>query len=350
MGGNRRQSLTDGAVQQLLPAVTLSPVPIAIGSNITWSPGLSFTNNTTKNPLADTVLRSVPGGLFDTLALDVTSRITALSFDTPLRIGGFNWQNSLQVEDRQDEGAETESFLVDDPSSSDPRDSIRVQNTFLSDFQTSIDWDTGINLPVLFRGCWKIQPVVGMGNTTAGPFAIRNRNTNGGFVQQGKRFRFGATASPTLFAFFPGIGPLSRIRHSFSPNDQLELSARRRRPRGIRAAIAVPGQPVELRSDAQQQRDARPVPEVRGQVGPRGGDTARPTARKIRLLSINTSSMTYDFEQAKKPGFTRLGDADPDQLRAERPAAGLQPELHPRPVARASPASTPPRSTRFSRT
>ena len=61
LGGNRRQSLTDGSVQQLLPAVTLSPVPIALGSDITWSPGLSFTNNTTKNPLADTLLRVAAG-------------------------------------------------------------------------------------------------------------------------------------------------------------------------------------------------------------------------------------------------------------------------------------------------
>ena len=106
LGGNRRQSLTDGSVQQLLPAVTLSPVPIAIGSDITWSPGLSFTNNTTKNPLADTVLRALPGGLFDTLALDATQRVTALSFDTPLRFGGFNWQNSVQVNDRQDRGTD----------------------------------------------------------------------------------------------------------------------------------------------------------------------------------------------------------------------------------------------------
>ena len=29
---------------------TLSPVPIALGSDISWSPGLSFTNNTTSNP------------------------------------------------------------------------------------------------------------------------------------------------------------------------------------------------------------------------------------------------------------------------------------------------------------
>ena len=71
---------------------------------------------------------------------------------------------------------------------------------------------------MLFRGSWKVQPELGIANAAAGqPFVLRNRNTNGDWVQQGKRFRFGASASPTLFGFYPGIGPISRIRHSFSP-------------------------------------------------------------------------------------------------------------------------------------
>jgi Tat protein translocase TatC len=308
LGGNRRQSLTDGSVQQLLPAVTLSPVPIAIGSDITWSPGLSFTNNTTKNPLADTLLRALPGGLFDTLALDVTSRATALSFDTPLRFGAFNWQNSVQVQDQQNRGVKEVSFLVDDPSTADPTDSVRVRQTFLSDFQSSIDWDTGINLPVLFRGSWKLQPSVGMGNAAAGqPFAIRNRNTNGSFVRQGKRFRFGATASPTLFAFFPGIGPLSRIRHSFSPVISWNYQPAADVPEEFARAIALPGQPIALRSDAQQQVTVSLSQAFEGKYRPRKGDTTATEgaeARKIRLLSLNTSGITYDFEQAKKPGLT----------------------------------------------
>jgi len=308
LGGNRRQSLTDGSVQQLLPAVTLSPVPIAIGSDITWSPGLSFTNNTTKNPLVDTLLRALPGGLFDTLPLDASTRVTALNFDTPLRFGAFNWQNSVQVQDQQDRGASEVSFLVDDPTTADPTDSVRVRQTFLSDFRSSIDWDTGINLPVLFRGSWKLQPSVGMGNAAAGqPFAIRNRNTNGSFVRQGKRFRFGATASPTLFAFFPGIGPLSRIRHSFSPVISWNYQPAADVPEEFARAIAQPGQAIALRSDAQQQVTVSLSQAFEGKYRSRNGDTTATEgaeARKIRILSLNTSGITYDFEQAKKPGLT----------------------------------------------
>ena len=304
LGGNRRQSLTDGSVQQLLPSLTLSPVPIALGSDINWSPGLTFSNNTTKNPLADTLFRALPGGAFDTLALDASSRVTALNFDTPIRIGGFNWQNSVQVNDSRTVGTSTESFTVDNPSTPDPTDSIRVRQTFLSDFQSTVDWDTGINLPVLFRGSWKLQPVVGIGNATpAGAFAVRNRNTNGSFVRQGKRFRFGASASPTLFAFFPGIGPLSRIRHSFSPSITWSYQPAANVPADYARAISQPGRIVPLRSDASQLVTVSLSQTFEGKLRPRGTDTTAAEARKLRILSIATSGVSYDFEQAKKPGF-----------------------------------------------
>ena len=104
LGGNRRQSLSDGSVQQLLPALTISPVPIGLGSDITWSPGLSITNNTSsKTPLPD-LIQVLPGGALDTIAQTGSNRVTALSFDTPIRFGGFNWQNSIQASDERNTG------------------------------------------------------------------------------------------------------------------------------------------------------------------------------------------------------------------------------------------------------
>src|SRR5688572_525525 len=83
LGGNRRQSLSDGSVQQLLPALTISPASIDLGSNFTWSPGLSFTNNTTsKTPLGPRV-EVLPLGGLDTIAQTGSSRTTALDFQTP---------------------------------------------------------------------------------------------------------------------------------------------------------------------------------------------------------------------------------------------------------------------------
>ena len=47
------------------------------------------------------------------------------------------------------------------------------------DFSTGVDWNTGINLPALFPSSWKLQPSLGIQNSTAGPFLLRNRNTGG---------------------------------------------------------------------------------------------------------------------------------------------------------------------------
>jgi len=304
LGGNRRQDLTDGSVQQLLPALTLSPSPIAIGSSITWSPGLSLTNNTTSKTALPDLIQVLPGGVIDTFSQTGSSRVTALNFDTPIRFGSFNWQNSIAVQDQTTTARQTQSFKVDNPATPDPTDSITVATTFPGDFQSSIDWNTGINLPTLFRGSWKLQPSVGIANSTSGPFGIRNRNTHGDFVYQGKRFRFGVTASPTLFAFFPGFGPLSRIRHSFSPVISFDYQPEANVPDAYAAAIAVPGQPLTLRSDATERVSVSLSQTFEGKRRRPAGDTTEVEASKLRLLSISTSALTYDFEQAKKPGRT----------------------------------------------
>jgi Tat protein translocase TatC len=305
LGGNRRQSLSDGSVQQLLPALTISPASIAIGSNITWSPGLSLTNNTSSRTPLDPLVRLLASGGVDTVEQTGSGRITALNFETPLRLGAFNWQNSVQVTDEQSTERSSESIRVDDPSTPDPTDSITVTSTFLGDFESGIDWDTGINLPILFRGSWKLQPIVGVANTTSGPFAIRNRNTGGAFVRQGKRFRFAASASPTLFAFFPGLGLASRVRHSFSPTISWNFSPAADVPEEYAQAITRPGQTLQLRSDATQTVSVGLSQTFEAKAKAAPGDTAAAAdARKFRVLSINTSPITYDLEQAKKPGRT----------------------------------------------
>jgi hypothetical protein len=179
-----------------------------------------------------------------------------------------------------------------------------VRRVFPGDFQSTLDWDTGINLPILFRGSWKLQPSLGIANTTGGPFALRNRSTGGAWVQQGKRFRLGVSATPTLFAFFPGVGPLQRIRHSLSPVITYGYEPAADVPEDFARAVAVPGQPLQLRSLARQTLTVGLSQTFEGKRRPEGSDTSSANAPKMRLLSISTSAITYDFEQAKQPGRT----------------------------------------------
>src|SRR4051812_41650273 len=304
LGGNRRQSLSDGSIQQLLPALTISPASLDLGSNITWSPGLSLTNNTSSKTPLPSLIQVLPGGLADTIVQTGSYRVTALHFYTPFRFGAFNWQNSLRVNDERSTGRDSVQFRVDDPSTPKPSDSLLVTRVFTGDFSTGIDWDTGINLPILFRGSWKVQPAVGIANTTSGPFLLRNRETGGSYVQQGKRFRFSASASPTLFAFFPGLGLASRIRHSLSPSLNWTYSPAASVSEQFAQAVALPGQPIQLRSEATQTMSLGLSQTFEAKAKTRPGDSSSVEARKFRVLSINTTPIGYDFEQAKQPGRT----------------------------------------------
>ena len=296
-------------MQQLFPAVTLSPVPIALGSDITWSPGLSFTNNTTsKQPLAGAHSGCSPADRRHRRP-DRRHPVTAFSFDTPdplrvVQLGQLGAGRPTRWAPRPD----SVGFRIPNPATPDPNDSRLGQAD--SPRETSRARSTGTpasTCPYLFRGSWKLQPVVGIANSTSGPFAIRNRNTNGNFVRQGKRFRFGVTgvarrcsASFPASARWPGSGTAFRRSSPGTTSRPPTI------PEEFARAIALPGQPVELRSDADAARSAcRSRRRSRASCSPQerryhlGG-----RRRKIRLLSISTSGVSYDFEQAKKPGFT----------------------------------------------
>jgi LptD protein len=214
------------------------------------------------------------------------------------------------VTDETRDGRDSLVFRVDNPDTPDPTDSLDVVQTFPGDFESSVDWNTGINLPILFRGSWKLQPSLGISNTTSGAFAIRNRNTGGAWVQQGKRFRLGLSSTPTFFGFFPGFGPLSRIRHSLSPTFSYTYEPAADVPEEYARAIADPGRPLVLRSNASQRLTVGLNQTFEGKRRPTGPDTSSANATKLRLLSISTSSISYDFEQAKEPGRTGWVDDD----------------------------------------
>jgi hypothetical protein len=59
-----------------------------------------------------------------------------------------------------------------------------------------------------------------------------------------------------------------------------------------------------LRSDPTQTISVGLSQTFEAKAKPREGDTLTTDARKTRVLSINTSAIRYDFEQAKKPGRT----------------------------------------------
>ena len=307
LGGNRRQNLSDNSATMQLPSLTISPKPLDLSRNVTWSPGLSVVNDLRRGTANGLLLLTRPDGGVDTIQQTARSRATSFNLDTPLRFGSFNWRNAVSVIDRDEAGRRTLTFREPDESTPDPTDSVQVTRVVAGDFETGVNWDTGINLPVLFRGTWRIQPAVGITNASQQSqfFAIRNSRTNGEYVFQGKRFQLSATASPTFFGFLGGIGPFSRLRHSVSPTLAWSYSPAASVSEAFARAIAQPGQPLTLRSEPTQRLSVALSQNLEGKARTAAADSVAPLdARKYRLLSISTSPIVYDFEQAKEPGRT----------------------------------------------
>lgn len=306
LGGSRTQSLSSQQVTMSLPVVAFTPNPIAISDNVTWTPSFSLTNSVLShgqgNAATSTLFNSLPADTTTTVRF-ADNRQTALSLTTPLRVGRWNWSNSVSVNDQW-----SNQRVVD--TIADPADSTRrLVRTYDQNFETDLDWSTGIGLPLLLQGSWNLQPSINIVNTTGGAFMVRNRFTGGAFVSQGKRLGYSLAIAPTIFGLFPGFGPIARIRHSISPSLSWSFAPAANIPIAYARAIAAGGRVLTTRSLATQtlgfglsqnfEAKLRPPPL------PPGADTTNappPEARKIKLLSIQTSGLAIDLEQAKQPG------------------------------------------------
>jgi hypothetical protein len=312
LGGSRTQSLDKPQVVMQLPVIAFTPNPIAISRSVTWSPSFSLSNSLQNHVQSSMVIYTATPG--DTALRLLDTRQTSLSVTTPLRIGRWNWGNSLTVNDQ----SSNQRLTVTVP---DPADTTRrLVRTYDRAFQTDVDWSTGINLPVFFQGTWNLQPSVNIVNKTGGPFMIRNRFSGGVFVTQGKRLGYSVSISPTFFGLFGGIGPVARFRHSISPSVSWSYAPAATIPEDFARASSATGTPAPgaTRSLASQtlsfglsqniEAKLRPPPRPPGAdtvaTAGQGAASAEEQGRKLRLLSIQTSGLAIDLEKAKQPGHT----------------------------------------------
>jgi Tat protein translocase TatC len=294
LGGNRRQDITNGSVTQTLPSLDITPKPIGLGSNSTWSPNFAFSQDQVFDQPTRYLRFVTPSGTIDSVQLTQDSRTTSARLSTPFRFGSFNWQNTVRFTDATVSGRD--STFTSQPDT--------IVTYFAGTYRSEFDWDTGINLPFLLRGTWKIQPTLGVQNVTSGPFALRNRSTDGDWVVQGKRARFSLSMTPTFFAFFNvGFIPgLSRMRHSINPLLSWSFAPAATVPEAYAAAIALPGQELVLRSQPENLLTLSLNQSFEVKVKPAPEDTLGTQARKFRLLSIQTSPFSYNFQRAGEPG------------------------------------------------
>ncbi|HEX6535076.1 MAG TPA: putative LPS assembly protein LptD [Gemmatimonadaceae bacterium] len=302
IGGTRTQYSGRKEIDQNFPNFSVSTKPVNVTSWLLWSPQLSVTNTQILHRDAPPIpVLFTPGanGQLGVDTVDANERTTNVSFQTPLRIGGFTWNNSFQLNDHEENFPR--SFDIFDFETG----AVIGKRVYKSNFQTKLDWTTGITLPALLQGKLNLSPFVSIVNADpSSPFFLRTWLTGGQWVHQKKTLQYGVSMAPTLFGFFPGFGPFARIRHSIQPRIQFsyapaaEVSDEFLKALNRSRATTITGlaqKSVTLQLDQVFEAKLKAT-----------SDTNPDAGEKIKLLSINLSPLTYDFERAAKTHRTGL--------------------------------------------
>ena len=313
LGGNRLQYTGRPQVDQTLPTLSINSAPITAGKWLTWTPTLTGSETRRSNiqgggQSSFRYAANTSGGV-DSTSLPLNYRNTTLQFNTPLEIFGFRLENSFDISDESNTGTQQKTIEEILDRGNGVRDTVQSIRIFDGFTQTRVDWRTTFALPSLSRGKWNLSPSVQFANVDPGPFWARSSLSGGRYVAQSKRPSINLSISPTLFGFFPGIGPVSRIRHSFSPSLSWSVAPRGKVSEEYLRAInqfskgyngALPQNVLSLSVNQNFEVKLR-APE----------DSAPDAGRKVRALSIQTDQVSYNFLQYQE---IRRRSSTPDKV------------------------------------
>jgi LptD protein len=299
IGGTRKQYPGRTQVDMSFPTVSISSTPVEIASWLTWSPGFHYSASQSLHidqaGLFSQRYDTLANGILDSTTVKKSSYQSQMSFDTPIEIFGFSLKNSFTVNDQQN--IFPQEYLVY-PNPSDT--STHFERIFASTYRTDVDWTPSFSLPSVGQNALGLSPSLGFANVDPGAFWVRSQYTGGQFVHQSKRPTFGLGISPTIYGLLPGFGPFARFRHTISPQisftyappanvSDAYLAATGRTRVGYLGSLAEKALTLTLNQNFEAKLK---TPE----------DTLNPNATtrapKIKLLSLNLSPVTYDFERA----------------------------------------------------
>ena len=304
LGGSNSQHPGRKEVDRTFPVFSLSAPPIALAQWMDWTPAFSFQTNQQLNldQTGEFTHRyfTNPQGVRDSVSLKRNARQTSSTFSTPLRIGGFTLSNSFSMTDNEVDAPQT--FVIQDPNDS----SVKTSRVFAKTFATDVDWQFQFSLPSLVPGSLKISPSVSFANVDGSHgYWVRSQLSNGQFVHQSKRIQAGVSASPTLFALFPGFGSVTRFRHSITPSISYQFAPTGNLSTEFLRATNRSRQGF-LGSLAQNQVSLTVSHALEAKL--RSTDTSSTAEeKKLKVLTMDFSSLSYDFERARKThrsGFT----------------------------------------------
>ena len=294
IGGTRDQHPGRTQIDESLPSISISTGSLNLASWLQWTPNFSYSASQTfhidqTGPFQYQYTVG-PNGVVDSTLTKRDSYSAATSFDTPIRIFGYDLGNSFRVNEK----------VLDYPVLVVRKDEVTgaaLGNQILSNsYETDVDWTPNFTLPPLFRSLFNITPGVSLANVTSGPFWVRTNLSDGQFVHQSKRPSFSLAASPVIYGLWPGFGPFTRLRHTLQPTISYGYAPRADVDPGYLGALGR-SKALEFSGLQQNAFSFGLNQNIEAKVRSRS-DTNPEAGEKVKLLSVNMSSFTYDVDRA----------------------------------------------------
>ena len=305
LGGTQRQYPGRSQLERTLPTLNFNTSPLDLAPWLSWTPSLTYSSSQVLNgdqpsSLGLLARRGLTPAGVDTIFADTVkqnSYTSTLQFGSPLQIFGYNLGNSFSINSKRNDFPEFD--IVTDVESG-----VASQRIYASTYETTADWTPSFTLPPLARNNFNLTPSLYFSNVDGAPYWIRNNRTGGKWVHQSKRPAFGLSASPTMFGLFGGVGPFTRIRHSITPvfgyryapkadvsDDFLAATAKTRFGSGG-PGTGYLGALAQNSLDFQLSTNIEAKTKAPSDSNPEAGE-------KLKLLSLNFTGLSYDFERAR---------------------------------------------------
>lgn len=296
-GASRTQHPGRDQVEQEYPKFNLTTGPLNLTPWLVWTPTASFSSRQQLHLDDNATLstRFVPvGDSVVAMRLNRSRYTNTASFGTPIRIFGYDIGNQFRFTD--DIANSPQKVGIIDVATGETRET----RLFTQYRKTTIDWDPVVQLPPFMRSLFNITPSFGLQNAMGGPFWIRSPLTDNQWVHQSKRPTFSLAAAPSIYGFFPGFGPFTRIRHSLQPQISFSYAPGVTPDTNFLRAqnMSAKGYLGGLRQESINLGFSQNI-EAKVRLP---GDTSAEGSTKLTLLSMQFSGIGYDFERAHHTG------------------------------------------------
>jgi hypothetical protein len=296
LGATQRQYPGRDQIDRGFPSLNVASRPLTVGDWFVVTPSLAYTGSAQLNidQAGDFAWRYVqtPGGL-DSTRLRRDSYQRNVAFGLPFKVFDFQVQADVRANEVANDFPEIKS--VPDPNNPGQF----FERVYARTYLTTVDYTLGAALPQFFKGSWNLAPTIALSNVDPAGSFVRSERTNGAWVGQAKRLRYGVGVAPTFFALLPGIGPVQRFRHAVSPTLSWGYSPRADVNPDFLAALGKAPQGY-LGGIAQNQLTLALATNLEAKMG--SAEDTSANAPKVRVASLQFTPLVFDFERAKATG------------------------------------------------